>query len=101
MNEKAKRLLDEIAELLSRRLEDHMDEIEKITSYLEVNPAEYKILMIDEVVNDPEIHIGTQFAFPPMQNHSPEELKEKALRLLEKKLRRDRRLYLTAQPLLE
>ena len=94
--EKAKNLLVEIAELLRRRLERHMDEIERITSRLEVNPEEYKALMVAEVVSSSEIYVGVQFAFPPTQTHTPEDLKNKALKLLEKKLRRDCRLYLTA-----
>jgi len=85
--EKAKNLLDEIVELLGRRLEKHMDEIERITSRLEVNAEEYKELMVAEVVSNSKIYIGVQFAFPPMQNYTPEEIKEKSLKILEKKLR--------------
>jgi len=99
MNErikKAENLLKEIAEMIRRELEKHMDEIEKITSRLEVTPEEYKALMVAEIVQNSDIYVGVQFAFPPAQTHTPEDLKNKALKLLEKKLRRDCRLYLTA-----
>jgi len=94
--EKAEKLLKEIAEMIRREIEEHTDEVEKITSHLEVGSEEYKALMVAEVVSNSEIYVGVQFAFPPMQTHTPEDLKNKALKLLEKKLRRDRRLYLTA-----
>jgi len=99
MNErikKAENLLKEIAEIIHREIEDHADEVEKIASRLEVNPEEYKALMVAEVVSNSEIYVGVQFAFPPTQTHTPEDLKNKALKILEKKLRRDCRLYLTA-----
>jgi len=91
----AANLLKEIEEMIRRELERRMDDIEKITSRLEVIPKEYKELMVAEVVFESGISIDVQFAFSPW-SESPEKIKEKALKLLEKKLRRDRRLYLSA-----
>ena len=99
MNEEKKTvgsLLKEIAEMIYRELEKHKDEVEKIASRLEVTLEEYKALMVAEIVQNSEIFVGAQFAFPPAQTHTPEDLKNKALKLFEKKLRRDCRLYLTA-----
>jgi len=96
MDEKVKILLREIAESLHKRIREHAKEIEEITSHLEVNVEEYEELMVSEVMNDSDIYIGVQFAFPPYQNHTPEDLKKKALELLEKKIKRDHRLYLEA-----
>ena len=99
MNErmkKAENLLREIAGMIRGELEKRMDLIEKITSRLEVTPEEYMELMVSEVVTNSEIYVGAEFAFPPTQSHNPEKVKNKALKLLEKKLRRDCRLYLTA-----
>jgi len=97
MNEgmkKAENLLREIAGMIRGELENRMDLIEKITSRLEVTPEEYKELMVAEIVTNSEIYVGVQFTLPPWSKN-PEEIKDKALKLLEKKLRRDCRLYLT------
>jgi len=88
-------LLKEIEEMIRRELERRMDDIEKITSRLEVTPEEYKELMVAEVVFEPGISIEVHFILPPW-NKSPKEVREKALKLLEKKLKRDCRLYLSA-----
>jgi len=93
LDERIRKLLDEIAMILRRSLDEHMDEIERITSRLEVDAEEYKDLMVAEVAASSEIIVGVQFAFPPMKSRTPEELKEKAIEMLEKKLRRDLRLY--------
>jgi hypothetical protein len=91
MNE-AKQLLAEIAELVKDKLDEQRATVKRIVANLEVDEQTYKRLMVSEVVN--KMMIDIQFAFPPNQNHTPDQVKEKAIDFLAKKLERDKRLYL-------
>jgi len=84
-------LLNEIARMLFRELEEREDEVQRMVSQLEVDEDNYKNLMVREVISD--ITVDAQFAFPPMRNHTPEEVKTKALAVFSKKFERDKRLF--------
>jgi len=84
-------LLNEIARMLFRELEKREEEVQRMVSQLEVDEANYKKLMVREVISD--ITVDAQFAFPPMQNHTPKEVRAKALTILGKKFERDKRLF--------
>jgi hypothetical protein len=86
-------LLDEIAETISRELEKCGEAAQKVLANLEVDENTYRALMVREVLR--EVMIAAQFAFPPHRNHTPEEVRAKALNLFHKNLERDKRLYLT------
>lgn len=87
------RLLEEISKMLFSRLEEREGEVQKVVSQLEVDEVKYKKLIVHEVVGN--VIVDAQFAFPPMQNHTPEDVKVKALSILHRKLERDKRLYLS------
>jgi len=84
-------LLSEIVELLYERLEADEGRIRRIVATLEVDAETYKRLLIREVVNG--VYVDAQFAFPPHTLYTPNQVKEKALKLLAKKVERDERLY--------
>jgi len=84
-------LISEIVELLCERLEADGEKVRRIVANLEVDAKTYKHLLIREVVNG--VYVDAQFTFPPHALHTPEQVKEKALKLLAKKLERDMRLY--------
>lgn len=86
-------LLGEIAETISKELGKRGDVVQKVLANLEVDEETYRALMVREVLR--EVMVAAQFAFPPHRNHTPEEVKAKALNLFHKKLERDERLYLT------
>jgi hypothetical protein len=91
MNE-VEQLLAEIADLVKEKLDEQRTTVKRIVANLEVDEQAYKRLMASEVVN--EMMVDAQFAFPPNQNHTPDQVKEKAMSFLAKKLERDKRLYL-------
>jgi len=84
-------LLNETAKMLFRELDEREEEVHRMVSQLEVDEANYKNLLVREVVGD--ITVDAQFAFPPMRNHTPEEVKAKALTIFCKKFERDKRLF--------
>ena len=84
-------LISEVVKLLSERLEADEKREKRIVANLEVDKETYKQLIVKEVVNG--VYVDAQFAFPPHILHTPEQVKEKALKLLEKKVERDARLY--------
>jgi len=85
-------LISEIAELLWKELGADEARVRRVVAALEVDAETYKRLLIKEVVNG--IYLDAQFALPPHTLYTPEQVKEKALKLLEKKVERDERLYL-------
>ena len=84
-------LISEVVSLLYKKLEADEERLRRIVASLEVDSETYQQLMIKEVVNG--IYIDAQFAFPPHSLYTPEQVKEKALKLLAKKVERDERLY--------
>ena len=88
----AEQLLEEVAELARKKLSEQEASVKQVVANLEVNIETYVKLMVSEVVR--EFTVDAQFAFPPLQNHTPEEVKKKALEFLTKKFERDKRLYL-------
>ena len=92
MSDKFKELIKGIADMLEERLEKEDSIIERVVANLEVDKETYKQLMIREVLDN--VWVAASVAVPPYEWRKPEEVKAEALRVLEKKLRRDRRLYL-------
>ncbi|RLF12947.1 MAG: hypothetical protein DRJ69_00165 [Thermoprotei archaeon] len=92
----AKRLLEEIAVMAIVQLgrEPYRSLIKRIvgSEYVCVDEETYKQLIVREVVN--RVSVDVTFAFPPYNNHTVREVKEKALKILRKCLERDRRIYL-------
>jgi hypothetical protein len=84
-------LISEVVDLLYKKLEADEERLKRIVANLEVDAETYKQLLIKEVVNG--IYVDAQFAFPPHNLYTPEQIKEKALKLLAKKVERDERLY--------
>ncbi len=91
MSDEVELLLSSIADELMRRLEDSGDRVKRIVANLEINEEEYRRLMVCEVIN--EVIVDAQFAFPPHTLHTPSGVRAKALKLLEKFLERDERLF--------
>lgn len=87
----AEKLLSEIERVLRVKLENCREEVKRIIANLAVAEEEYKSLIVSEALN--AVVVDAQFAFPPHTLHTPEGVKEKALKLLQKKLERDMRLY--------
>jgi hypothetical protein len=92
MNE-VKQLLAEIAELVKEKLDEQSATVKRVVANLEVDEKAYGRLMVSEVLN--EMMVDAQFAFPPHQSQTPDQVKEKAMNFLAKKLERDKRLYLS------
>jgi len=84
-------LLSEIAEMVAKELDDHLQDVRQMLPQLDVDEAEYKRLLLSEVVND--VVIEAQFAFPPHKSYSPDEVKTKALDVFRRKFERDKMLY--------
>lgn len=84
--------------MLWAELESHRGEVKRIVANLAVAEEEYKSLMVSEALDS--VVIDAQFASPPHTLHTPEGVKEKALKLLQKRLERDMRLY-TLKPALK
>jgi hypothetical protein len=91
--DEVERLLAEIAELVKNKLDEQRATVKRIVANLEVDEQTYKRLMVSEVLK--EMTVNAQFAFPPHQNHTPNQVKEKAVGFLAKKLERDKKLYLS------
>jgi len=84
-------LLSEIAEMVAKEIDNHIGDVRQMLPQLDVDEAEYKRLLVLEVVND--VVIEAQFAFPPHKSYSPDEVKNKASNIFRKKFERDKRLY--------
>lgn len=87
-------LLTAISIALVRHLEESED-VERIVANLKINREKYIDLLVQEVINN--VWLDAQFAFPPRILMTPDEVKNKALQILKKKISRDKRLYISKQ----
>lgn len=96
MSGKVERFLYELAATLMRKLEEESERVRRIVAGLEVDEQEYRRLTVNEVVN--EVMVDAMFAFPPHTLHTSEGVKAKALKLLDRFLERDERIFCEAKP---
>ncbi len=87
------KLISEIIALPSEKLVANAERVKRIVANLEVDEEEYNRLLVGEVVDS--VYVEAQIvASQRCGGHStPEDVKAKALSLLERKLERDERLY--------
>ena len=88
--------LSELAGMLVQKLEGCRERVERVVAGLGVDVEEYRHLLVKEVID--EVAVDAMFAFPPHNLYTPDEIREKALKLLDKFLERDERLFCGAIP---
>jgi hypothetical protein len=89
-----KQLLAIISIVLTRYiLEERSEDVERIVASIKVDKGKYVDLLVQEVIEN--VWVDAQFAFPPHILMTPEEVKNKALKVLKRKISRDMRLYVS------
>jgi len=87
----AEALLIEVARMILEELQKREEAVQRIVSQLAISEVEYKRAITAEVVKG--IAIEAHYAFLPNAPCTPSIVKDKALRVLLKKLGRDQRIY--------